>query len=161
MTTLPLDIDKLKNQYKVTLILWFAMVVSVIIYLGIGLFFLKTGRSGNSTDFKFIFYLLSVISILLARFFKSLFLSEERISSAVSKGVHNLGGFLLASYIATFAFCESIAVYGLIMCILWGAESDFYILMAISMASFILNYPRFDFWQEAYRKAMVFRGGQS
>ena len=161
MTTLPLDIDKLKNQHKVTVILWFVMVVSVIIYLGIGLFSFKTGRSGNSTDLKFIFYVLSVISILLARFFKSLFLSEERISSTLSKGVHNLGGLLLASYIATFAFCESIAVYGLIMCILWGAGSDFYVLTAISMASFVSNYPGFDFWQETYRKAMVFRGGQS
>jgi hypothetical protein len=161
MTAPPLDMDKLKNQHKVTVILWFAMVVSAIIYLGIGLFFFKTGRSSDSTDFKFIFYVLSVISILFSRFLKSFLLSDERISSALSKDVHNLGGLLLASYTVTFAFCESIAVYGLIMCILWGAGSDFYVLMAISMASFILNYPGFEFWQETYRKAMLYRGGRS
>jgi hypothetical protein len=160
MTALPLDIDKLKNQYKVTVVLWFAMVVSIIIYLGIGLFLSKIGRSSNSTDFKFIFYVLSVISILFPKFFKSFLLSEERISRALSQGVHNLGGLLLASCMVTFAFCESIAVYALIMCILWGAESDFYILMAISMISFVLNYPRFDFWQETYRKALLYRDGR-
>lgn len=129
------------------------MVVSIIIYLGIGLFLSKIGRSSNGMDFKFIFYVLS-ISILLARFFKYLLLSEERISRALFKGVHNLGRLLLASCIVTFAFCKSIAVYGLIICVLWGAESDFYILMAILMLLFVLNYPRFDFWQEAYRKAL-------
>jgi hypothetical protein len=158
MVLSPEDENKLRNQYRVTLILWFAMVVSILIYLGFGLFFIESQQSSIIRGFRFVFYTLSVVSILVSRFLRSILLSSERILNALSDGVLTLGALLLGYYVVTFAFCESIAIYGLIIYILSGLKVDLCLLSALSLISFVFNYPKFEFWRETYERASIRAG---
>jgi len=154
----PEDESKLKNHYRVTVIVWFAMLVSVLIYLGLGLFLIKREPNSTGGEFQFVFYILSVISVLLSRFFRSFLLSDERIASAISRDVLNLAGLLQSHHIVTFAFYESIAIYGLVLYAVWGIKTDSYILLALSLLCFVLNYPKFELWQETYENARRLSG---
>ena len=155
MALSPEDENKLKNQYRVTVIIWFSMVVSILIYLGFGLFFIEPRQSSIIRGFRFVFYTLSAVSILLSRFLRSILLSSERILNTISDGVSTLGALLLGYYVITFAFCESIAIYGLIIYLLSGLKVDLCLLSALSLISFIFNYPKFEFWQETYERASI------
>ncbi|MBI2486967.1 MAG: hypothetical protein HYW01_08410 [Deltaproteobacteria bacterium] len=151
--------NRLKNQYKITVIIWFAMTLSVLIYVGLGLFLFDREDGGTGGEFKFLFYMLSFVSILSPRFFKSIILSGEKISNASSSSASNLAGLIQTYHMVTFAFCESIAIYGLVFYIIWGNKADFYILSGLSLICFIFNHPKFEFWQQIYERSHRLSGG--
>jgi len=55
--------------------------------------------------------------------------------------------------IITFALCESVAVFGLVLFLLNGNTLDFYIFMLISLSFFYLFYPKYDDWEKRVNTA--------
>jgi F0F1-type ATP synthase membrane subunit c/vacuolar-type H+-ATPase subunit K len=55
--------------------------------------------------------------------------------------------------IITFALCESVAVFGLVLFLLTGNGLDFYIFMLISLSFFYLFYPKYDDWEKRVNAA--------
>jgi hypothetical protein len=55
---------------------------------------------------------------------------------------------LAATAIIIFALAESIAIFGLVLFFLTNRASDFYLFLAISLASFALFFPRYSQWEE-------------
>jgi hypothetical protein len=50
--------------------------------------------------------------------------------------------------IITFAFCESVAVFGLVLFLLTGSTLDFYTFFAVSLFFFYIFYPRYEQWEK-------------
>jgi hypothetical protein len=50
--------------------------------------------------------------------------------------------------IITLALCESVAVSGLVLFLLDGISTDYYIFMLISLGFFYLFFPRYDEWEK-------------
>ena len=74
----PEDENRLKNHHKITVIIWFAMTLSVLVYVGLGLFPLieKTVvQFENLASCS----MLSFVLILCPSFFKSIILSGEKM----------------------------------------------------------------------------------
>jgi hypothetical protein len=151
--------NRLKNRYKITVVIWFDMLLSVLIYVGLGLFLFDREGGGTGGEFKFLFYMLSFVSILSPRFIKSIILSEEKISNASCSSASTLAGLIQTYHMVNIAFCESIAIYGLVFYIIGGNKADFYILCVLSLIWFVFNHPKFEFWQRIYERSHRFSGG--
>ena len=54
--------------------------------------------------------------------------------------------------IVTLALSESVAVSGLVLFLLDGISTDYYIFMLISLGFFYLFYPRYDEWEKVVRE---------
>jgi F0F1-type ATP synthase membrane subunit c/vacuolar-type H+-ATPase subunit K len=50
--------------------------------------------------------------------------------------------------IVTFALCETVAIFGLVLFLLTGNALDFYVFMVISLAYFYLFFPQYEQWEE-------------
>jgi hypothetical protein len=50
--------------------------------------------------------------------------------------------------IITFALCETLAIFGLVLFLLTGSGLDFYIFMVISLGYFYLFFPKYEQWEE-------------
>jgi hypothetical protein len=55
---------------------------------------------------------------------------------------------LMTAAVITYAFCESIAVLGLILYFLGGSPTDFYVFMLISLFFFSVYFPKYSRWEE-------------
>ncbi len=55
---------------------------------------------------------------------------------------------LFTAAIITFAFCESVGIYGLVLFLVGGNSSDFYLFLFLSLALFALYFPRYSQWEE-------------
>ncbi|MDI6852166.1 MAG: hypothetical protein QME75_00995 [Deltaproteobacteria bacterium] len=55
--------------------------------------------------------------------------------------------------IITFALCEAVAVYGLVLFLLTGNSFDFYIFFAFSLFLFYIFFPKYDAWERIVRSA--------
>jgi hypothetical protein len=52
----------------------------------------------------------------------------------------------------TYALCESIAIYGLILFLIGGRRFDFYSLVILSLIFFAVTFPRYAQWEEWLKK---------
>jgi F0F1-type ATP synthase membrane subunit c/vacuolar-type H+-ATPase subunit K len=56
--------------------------------------------------------------------------------------------------IVTFALCESVAIFGLVLFLLGGNTMDFYLFMVISLGFFYLFYPKYEEWEQQMTSAV-------
>jgi len=54
----------------------------------------------------------------------------------------------MTAAVITYAFCESIAVLGLVLYFLGGSSTDFYVFMVISLFFFSVYFPKYERWEE-------------
>jgi len=135
----------LQQQFKTTNYIGLAMMASVFIYaaivLGIDKGYIPYKASLNITILPTIKYILLVISILhylIIRFF-------QKFSSKSA-------AYLPAGAIITFALCEAVGIYGLVVFLLTRNPTDFFIFMVISLLYFYLFYPRYADWERLWNK---------
>jgi hypothetical protein len=50
--------------------------------------------------------------------------------------------------IITFALCETVAIFGLVLFLLTGSALDFYVFMVISLGYFYLFFPKYEQWEQ-------------
>jgi F0F1-type ATP synthase membrane subunit c/vacuolar-type H+-ATPase subunit K len=50
--------------------------------------------------------------------------------------------------IITFALCETVAIFGLVLFLLTGNGLDFYVFMVISLGYFYLFFPKYEQWEQ-------------
>jgi uncharacterized RDD family membrane protein YckC len=63
---------------------------------------------------------------------------------AFSSGIQRL----LILSIITYAFCESIAIFGLILFLMGGNSLDFYFFAGLSLMFYFIFFPRYYQWEE-------------
>lgn len=58
---------------------------------------------------------------------------------------------LIAASVASFALCESIGILGLVLFLLGGSSTDFYVFLLISLFFFSVYFPNYGRWEEWMR----------
>lgn len=151
MVPLP-DETQLTGRRK-AFVIGLAMVFGVFIYAGIIEFLARnkapfTGYAPLHWN-TFSMLRLALLGAALLDFALIPFLRRRILSAPVRKGEVSSGaGRLISSCIVSFALCESIAVYGLVLFLISGARPEFYVFLSLSLLAFLINFPRQERWQE-------------
>ncbi len=158
--------DKMRGQYKITVLIYFAMVASVLIYaLFVELIQKNPSFTGASEqDFqlnplRYVLFGLSVAMFFIIKYlrnylFSNSFPSNPSVSIGISgwqannQSTRNPSSNFFIIEIVTYALCESVAIYGLVLFFIGKRSQDFYILMCLSLIYFAIYFPRYAQWEE-------------
>jgi len=133
----------LQQQFKTTNYVGLAMMVSVFLYavivIGIdkGYIPYKVSHNIDINILAKVKYILLAISIF--HYFIIRFIQKFSLKSAA---------YLPAASVLTFALCEVVSIYGLVLFLLTGISMDFYIFMLISLLYFYIFYPKYANWEK-------------
>jgi F0F1-type ATP synthase membrane subunit c/vacuolar-type H+-ATPase subunit K len=152
---------ELKKGYRQARIIGMAMVFSVLVYaliveiMRINPAFSREPLLPKGADsIKYIFLGLALIQFFLIKMIRRRFLLREpgqatRLQTGLQTGSVSIKvARLLVTSIITYALCESIAVYGLVLFFVTKRPFDFYLFMGISLLYFAAYFPRYTQWEE-------------
>jgi F0F1-type ATP synthase membrane subunit c/vacuolar-type H+-ATPase subunit K len=135
----------LQQQFKTTNYIGLAMIASVFIYAGIVVCidkgyipFKPVQNLSISTTIKYLLLAVAILHYFIIRFFQKFALKSA--------------AYLPPAAILTFALCEAVGIYGLVLFFLTGNSLDFYIFMLISLLYFYLFYPKYADWEKLWLK---------
>jgi hypothetical protein len=153
--------ESLRKGYQRAVIIGCSMIAGLFTYIGVAEFV-----AGNNTTFngysplpedvygKLMLALLAlaIFDFALIPFIRNRMLSvggrsHETPYSPYSTPPPSVQSLVSAS-IVSFALCESIAIYGLVLFLLNGSRRDFYLFVVIALAAFALYFPRYERWKE-------------
>ncbi len=140
------EIDKGLLNLK---IIWFAMLMSLVIYLFVGLY--AGARLGPSMKedaigiLRTLLYIVSFVTLIATRYIRKLVLSRKSQYHPSSQTLQHptLQSYTTAT-IAALAMSESIGIYGLVLFFLGKNSMDLYLLILISAAAIFMYRPRRD-----------------
>ena len=133
----------LQQQFKTTNYVGLAMMASVFLYavivIGIDRGYIPYKVShiidiSILSKVKYILLAISIVHYFIIRFFQKFSLKSA--------------AYLPAASVLTFALCEIVSIYGLVIFLLTGNSMDFYIFMLISLLYFYIFYPKYADWEE-------------
>ncbi len=143
----------LKAAYRIAALIGAVMILSLFIYAAVVEFFrddpsIAKPRMAAETMEIMRYTLLGVTAVLffVAGYLQKLFLSGKaaRQGSAVQR--------LITGAVVSYALCESVAIYGLILFFLGGQAMDFYLFMGLSLVFFLVYFPRYAKWEETVKE---------
>jgi F0F1-type ATP synthase membrane subunit c/vacuolar-type H+-ATPase subunit K len=150
----------LKKAYLTTMLIGLWMIGGVFVYAIIMEFVKNIGHSIGATSLapsaailRYVLFGVAAVIFFLIRAINNHFLAGDvRITgtgtaSRYSPDIQRL----MTAAVITYAFCESIAVIGLILYFLGGSHTDFYAFMLISLFFFSVYFPNYRRW-EAWMK---------
>lgn len=148
--------DELKNGYRITVIMGIAMIASVFVY-AVVIEILKREYEPFEGFAPFpeveilraALLAIAIVEFFLIRFIKKLILSIKLLSSSYRKNslspeIQKLS----TAAIITYALCDSVAIYGLVLFLIGGSSTDFYIFMGLSLIYFSIYFPRYSEWED-------------
>lgn len=140
-----MDFDERKKRvdltYKKIFIISISFIAIVFIYYGIGYFVINI-ISGKPIDLKILnifkngLLTLSIGDLVIAGYIKKIILKKE------SKDIEIVCQNYISANIVSMAFCESVALYGLLMVFLSKDISHYFLFMSISLIGFFIYFPR-------------------
>jgi len=152
--------DALKKSHRQATLIGLAMISSLFIYV-IVVESIKCYFQGMAPLFiveilRYLFFGLAFVEFFLIRFLRKRLLSfnagtgdlsnqEEARSPMVQR--------LLIVTIISYALCESVAIYGLILFFIGGSRLDFYTFLILSLIYFAAYFPRYNGWEEWWERA--------
>jgi F0F1-type ATP synthase membrane subunit c/vacuolar-type H+-ATPase subunit K len=142
--------EDLKRVYRLATILGIAMISSLFIYALIVEFIkvkvnININFPSSMVDLlRYVFFGIAIGEFLLITFLRSRMVSGAPSLAKIQK--------LLSMTILTYALCESVAIYGLILFLIGGRRFDFYSLMILSLIFFAIYFPRYAQWEEWLQK---------
>ncbi len=129
-------IEKMNKGWMTLNIIWAGMMISLLIYLIVGLYMKTRVHIQMGNDFMAILrialYVLSFTTLFAVKYVRKFALS--------GKG-STLARYTSATIIA-LALSESIGIYGLILFLIGKRELDLYLLVAVSAAAMLIYRPR-------------------
>ena len=139
----------LQQQFKTTNNIGLAMMAAVFLYAVIVLVIDKGylpykaqpgANIGIFTTLKYILLVLAILHYFIIRFFQKFSLKSA--------------AYLPPGAILTFALCEAVSIYGLVLFFLTGNATDFFIFMVISLLYFYLFYPKYADWERLWKQGL-------
>ena len=135
---------QVETRYRVLLIVWFAFVLSIGIYLVISLFIHRpNGDDGQNRLLTFMFAAAGTFTTIVSTVIKQKFLTqsaERQRPELVQTG-----------YVVAFALSETAAILGLMDRMITG-NRYYYVLLIIAAIGMLLHWPRRDHLLAAYYK---------
>lgn len=154
------SMDELKKAYRIVVIIGIAIVVSVFAYAVVVEYIKATQKPFKGfapfpeVEFlRYLFFGLAAMQFFLIRFIRGFILSKKDMTAQFTQGKPSVSiQQLTVSSIITFALCEAVAIYGLILFFIAGNSIDFYIFLIISLIYFAVYFPRYSQWEEEMKK---------
>lgn len=154
----PFAEDSLRKGHRLAVYMCCAMIASVFIYAGVAEMVAAQNAPFHGYapvpaavygKLRLILLIIALVDFALIPYIRSRALTSRRRSRAAyaSSLPESVQRFLAAS-IVSFALCESIAIYGLVLFLMNGRRPELYLFIAISLAAFVLHFPRFERWRE-------------
>ncbi|HET6364271.1 MAG TPA: hypothetical protein VFG02_04425 [Nitrospirota bacterium] len=150
--------NDLKKAYRTTMLIGLWMIGCVFVYAIIVELVKTSGHSLGASSpapaadiLRYALFGVAAVIFFLIRTINNHFLvGDVRITGrtgAVSRYSPDIQRLMTAAVI-TYAFCELIAVLGLVLYFLGGSPTDFYVFMLISLFFFSLYFPKYGRWEE-------------
>jgi F0F1-type ATP synthase membrane subunit c/vacuolar-type H+-ATPase subunit K len=142
--------EELRRGYRLATIIGIAMISCLLIYAFIVEFIkvnvnININLPSSMVDLlRYLFFGIAIVEFFLIRFLRSHMISGPPSAAKIQK--------LLSMTIFTYALCESVAIYGLILFLIGGRRFDFYSLMILSLIFFAIYFPRYAQWEESLQK---------
>jgi hypothetical protein len=152
-------VEELKKAYRRTATIGIAMVVSLVAYIAVVVVLQATqesfGAVADASLLRNIFFVIALATIVVVQVLRRrMYRTPSMVSSGGEPSVNDLIQKLVSTSIITFALAESIAIYGLVLFFLTGAAADFYALLAISLVTFTVFFPRYSRWEEWMKRRL-------
>ena len=140
--------EDLRGVYRLATIIGIAMISSLFIYVFV-VEFIKVNVNINLPSsmadlLRYLFFGVAIGEFLLIRFLRSHMISGPSSPAKIQK--------LFSMTIITYALCESVAIYGLILFFVGGRRFDFYTFLIVSFIFFAVYFPRYGRWEEWLKK---------
>ena len=141
--------DNLRRGYKFSVILAIIMIVNILIY-GFLVELLKDSWVGSQRiDFiRSARYVLLAAAIgeffLIAAFRKFMFRAMHRKGPSTQQIIEGL----LTIDLITFALCECIVIYGLVLFFLSSDSTSFYGFVVLGLIACGIYFPRYNKWED-------------
>lgn len=150
--------DDLRRACRMVVIIGIAIIASMAVYAALAQLLKQGGNLSapmmpleQMNILRCSFYGLSILVILAIAALKRMLLSDKAIAQIGQSRKSSYPAplqALVTSTIITYALCESVAVFGLVLFFLTRTTRDFYILLAVSLILFAVNFPRLSQWQD-------------
>jgi hypothetical protein len=129
--------------------IWFAMLVSLAIYVFVGLqvaTILQISMNGDTFDIlKSVLYVVAFVTLIITRSIRKLILSAKgQYRPATQSYQHPVLQKYTTAMIVAWALSESIGIYGLVLFLLGKNATDLYLLILISAAAMLMYRPGKD-----------------
>jgi hypothetical protein len=149
------EIEKINKGLLTLNVIWAAMLMSLFIYIFVGLYIKNTLRitmEKNVLDIlRNVLYSVSFIILITTRFIRKLILSGKGKSTFANTDKSSYQRYqpsALARYttamVVSLALTESIGIYGLVLFFLGKNEADLYLFILISAATMLIYRPKRD-----------------
>ena len=130
-------------------IIWLAMLVSLAIYLFVGIQVGTNVQSSINEDtfgiLKTVLYAVTFATLIATRYVRKLILfGKSQVSQPTQVLKHSVLQKYTVAMIVALAMSESIGIYGLILFFLGKNSTDLYLPMLISAAAMVIYRPRRD-----------------
>jgi len=142
--------NELDKKYKISLIIYISNIFILILII-LGFWVLKNKNNtyksaldnfetNNLSFLRYLFYILSLSIFYVRNFLKNKYLNQKFLNE------NELIEKLRIYTIISGALSEAIAILSFILFLLSGNKLDFYILISLSIISFIINIPNKNKW---------------
>lgn len=148
---------ELRKVYRQAVVIGFALISSVLVYV---LIVEWIGRdlgswseplpSGAAVTLKYVLLGLSLVLFFMIKFIRNRVLSADPTTqiNAPEKSSTRRLMLLLNASVVTYALCEMVALFGLVLFFLTRNRFAFYPFMVISLIYFGIYFPRYTQWEE-------------
>jgi flagellar biosynthesis protein FliQ len=143
-----MNTDKELGKGMFTLnIIWWALLISLPIYLFVGLWVAKNPDTSMNEDtytiFKSVIYVVTCLILIATWYIRKFFLSRKITSIQTTQALDHpaLQKYFVASIIS-WALSESIGIYGFVLFFLGKNTTDLYILILIAAIVMFLYRPK-------------------
>jgi len=150
--------DDLRKAYRMTAVIGLVMIASLVVYaVVIELIKKQNAPFGGFSPMPDVISTLRytllgvvVVEFFMIRLLNTLMLSGKAPlrSSPTTIPFSPAVQRLVVASIVTYALCESVAIYGLVLFLIQGNTGDFYLFLAVSLFYFIVYFPRYGNWEE-------------
>ena len=135
----------LKSRYLAVNFIGLAMIAAIFVYAGVVEFIkwqwapfqgFATLPAQTESLLRYILLALAAAQYVIIKSIQKIVLAQSREN-------------LPQAAIVTFALCETVAIFGLVLFLLCGNTLNFYLFMVISLGFFYLFYPKYEEWEQA------------
>jgi len=150
-------VEKLRQYHKMATVIGYGLMGSLLIFAAI----VETLKATTFESLgylspavldllRYLFLGLAVVEFVAVWMIKNLILKKGRVSGLMGQGDPLLSKVqkLFTAAIVSLAFCESVAIYGLVLFIIGGISLDFYLFAFLSLIFFAVYFPRYSRWEE-------------
>lgn len=145
--------ERIGRECRTLYVIWLALVMSLFVYLGLGVYLedkVFVSMSGQPfAIFQKAMYALAPLTVLMSFFLRKVILAGKRCvaggtarPSISDRRRHPAVARYTIAMVVSLAMAESVGIYGFVLFLIGKNRSDLYVLMLVALALMLLYRPR-------------------